>query len=72
MGVLHQTALRTGAISAASLSTKAVKRSQRAAGGDSEDRALAVRRAGAGGSVEVPIGGLHQRCSRIGAVGAAG
>ena len=47
---------------------KAVQRGQRAAGGDFEDRAIAVGPATGGCPVEVPVGGLHQPGVRVDAV----
>src|SRR6202035_4513035 len=57
--------VRVGPVRALLLRTEAVQRGQRACGGDLEDGALSVRSAVVGGSVEFPIGRLHQSQIRM-------
>src|ERR1019366_4862614 len=76
IGGLHQPGVRASAVRAASLSTKAVQRGQRAPWADFEDRATGVAAAVVAGSavvgcpIEVSVAGLHQPGARPIAVAA--
>src|SRR5208283_5227817 len=68
MGDLNQRRLGDLAIRAIALGAKAVKRRQRAAWSDVENRAVVIGPAVLGCSVELSIGGLNQPCNGESAV----
>ena len=57
---LDQPRVEVITVRAAALGANVVKRGERAAGGDFEDRAVAVGSAGDRCSIQIPIGGLDQ------------
>src|SRR5664279_5167354 len=70
IGALYNPRVRVGAVSAVRLRAKAVKRGQRAAGGDCKDRATIIGPASRCCPVEVPVGALYNAPVRVGPVNA--
>src|SRR5579872_3332301 len=65
---LNQRGPRVPAIHASGLGTKIVKRSHRAAGGDSENRSQADASASRSCSIKIAVGGQNQSSDGVGAV----